>query len=65
MEFIDNPQFGHKYFKLPVFLVPFLMFLILFLVIYVSRVYVVSVLEALSWKEIIYRDFLSLFSSYG
>ncbi len=44
MEFIDNPQLGHKYFKLPVFLVPVLMFLILFLGIYASKIYVDSVL---------------------
>ena len=44
MEFIDNPSFGHKKFKLPVVLVPVVMFLVLFLGIWVSKVYVVSVL---------------------
>ena len=44
MDFIDNPQIGHKYLKLPVFLVPVLMFLILFLGILASKFYVDSVL---------------------
>ena len=44
MEFIDNPSFGHKKFKLPVVLVPVGMFLVLFLGILVSKVYVNSVL---------------------
>jgi len=44
MEFIDNPSFGHKKFKLPVVLVPVVMFLVLFLGILVSKVYVNSVL---------------------
>ena len=45
MEFIDDPQFGHKKNKLPVFLVPIIMFAILFIGILVSKLYVRSVLD--------------------
>ena len=44
MEFIDNPSFGHKKFKLPVVWVPVVMFLVLLLGIWVSKLYVDSVL---------------------
>tara|TARA_A100001037_G_C15007955_1_gene570305 strand:- start:186 stop:341 length:156 start_codon:yes stop_codon:yes gene_type:complete len=45
MEFIDDPQFGHKKMRLPVILVPVLMFVVLLLGIYVSKLYVASVEE--------------------
>lgn len=45
MEFIDDPQFGHKKNKLPVFLVPIIMFAILLIGILVSKLYVSSVLD--------------------
>ena len=44
MDFIDEPQFGHKHSKLPVVLVPLIMFLVLLLCIYASDVYVDNVL---------------------
>jgi hypothetical protein len=44
MEFIDDPQFGHKKNKLPLFMVPVLMFAILLLGIFASKVYVDNVL---------------------
>ena len=43
MEFIDDPQFGHKKMRLPVILVPVLMFVVLLFGIYVSKLYVASV----------------------
>lgn len=45
MAFIDDPQFGHTRNKLPVFLVPVIMFSILFLGIIASKIYVDSVLD--------------------
>jgi hypothetical protein len=45
MEFIDDPQIGHNKFKLPVLLVPVLMFVVLGLGIFVSKLYVSSVLD--------------------
>jgi len=44
MEFIDNPKFGHSKFKLPVQLVPVLMFGALIIRIFASKMYVDSVL---------------------
>jgi hypothetical protein len=44
MEFIDNPQFGHKKNKLPTFLVPVIMFAVLILGIIASKIYVDAVL---------------------
>ena len=46
MEFIDNPSFGHKKFKLPVVWVPIVMFAILLLGIIASKLYVDSVLSS-------------------
>ncbi len=40
MDFIDNPSFGHTKFKLPLFLVPVIMFAVLFLGIVATKVYV-------------------------
>jgi hypothetical protein len=40
MEFIDKPSFGHTKFKLPLFLVPVIMFAVLFLGILATKVYV-------------------------
>ena len=63
MEFIDDPQFGHKKNRLPIFLVPVVMFAVLILGIFVSKLYVDSVLdqphgrpriEAYSFREITY-----------
>ncbi len=45
MEFIDKPEFGHTKFKLPLFMVPVIMFAILILGIVASKIYVDSVLE--------------------
>ncbi len=45
MEFIDNPQFGHKRNKLPIFLVPVLMFVVVIVGIIASKVYVDAVLH--------------------
>ena len=45
MEFIDNPQFGHKKNKLPVFLVPVLMFVVVIVGIVASKIYVDAVLH--------------------
>ena len=44
MEFIDNPKFGHSKFKLPILLVPVLMFGSLIIGIFASKIYVDSVL---------------------
>ena len=52
MEFIDDPQFGHKKNKLHVFLVPILMFLILGIGIYASKLYVDSVLDHSESKQV-------------
>jgi hypothetical protein len=40
MEFIDKPTFGHTKFKLPVILVPVIMFAVLILGIVVTKIYV-------------------------
>ena len=45
MDFIDEPKFGHIKFKLPVLLVPVLMFGTLILGIIASKIYVSSVLD--------------------
>ena len=45
MEFIDKPEFGHTKFKLPLFMVPVIMFVVLILGIIASKVYVHSVLD--------------------
>jgi hypothetical protein len=45
MDFIDKPEIGHTKFKLPVFLVPVIMFAVLILGIIVSKAYVHSVLD--------------------
>ena len=45
MDFIDKPEIGHTKFKLPVFLVPVIMFAVLILGIIASKVYVHSVLD--------------------
>lgn len=42
--FIDDPQIGHSKFKLPVILVPVVMFAVLLLGIIASKVYVDAVL---------------------
>ena len=46
MDFIDDPKFGHSKFKLPVLMVPVLMFGALLVCIIASKIYVSSVLEA-------------------
>ena len=51
MEFIDDPKFGHSKFKLPIFLVPVLMFLALIIGIIASKIYVDSVLEKPETEE--------------
>jgi|TARA_X000000950_G_scaffold281082_1_gene376969 hypothetical protein len=45
MEFIDDPQFGHKKNRLPTFLVPVLMFAVLVFGIFISKLYVDSVVN--------------------
>ena len=45
MEFIDKPSFGHTKKRLPVLMVPFVMFAILLLAIWASKLYVSSVLD--------------------
>ena len=45
MEFIDDPQFGHKKNRLPIVLVPVVMFAVLILGIFVSKLYVDSVMD--------------------
>ena len=45
MEFIDNPKFGHSKFKLPILLVPVLMFGVVILSIIASKIYISSVLD--------------------
>ncbi len=45
MKFIDDPQFGHTKYRLPVLLVPVIMFAVLLLGIYASKAYVASVVE--------------------
>ena len=44
MEFIDNPKIGHSKLKLPLLLVPIIMFAVLLLGIVASKIYVDSVL---------------------
>jgi len=51
MDFIDNPSFGHSKFKLPVFLVPVVMFAVLALGIWASKLYVAGVLDHHSHSE--------------
>ena len=51
MEFIDDPKFGHSKFKLPIFLVPVLMFLTLIIGIIASKIYVDSVLDQPDTEE--------------
>jgi len=43
-DFIDDPKIGHTRMKLPVILVPFVMFAVLLLGIIASKIYVDSVL---------------------
>lgn len=43
-EFIDNPQFGHTKKKLPIILVPVVMFAVLLVGIIASKIYVDAVL---------------------
>ena len=43
-DFIDDPQFGHKHMRLPVILVPVVMFAVLLLGIVASKIYVDAVL---------------------
>ena len=45
-DFIDDPQFGHKHMRLPVILVPVVMFAVLLLGIVASKIYVDAVLYA-------------------
>ena len=52
MEFIDNPQFGHKKNKLPTFLVPVVMFAVLILGIIASKIYVDAVLYSDHGEEV-------------
>ena len=51
MDFIDNPSFGHSKFKLPVFLVPVVMFAVLAFGIWASKIYVEAVEEHHSHSE--------------
>jgi len=51
MEFIDDPKFGHSKFKLPVLLVPVLMFGTLIIGIVASKIYVSSVLDQPTTEE--------------
>lgn len=51
MDFIDNPNFGHRKFKLHVFLVPIVMFAVLGLGIWVSKLYVEGVQDHHSHSE--------------
>lgn len=44
-DFIDDPQFGHRKFRLPVLLVPALMFAVLLVGILASKLYVDSVMN--------------------
>lgn len=45
MDFIDKPEIGHTKSKLPIILVPVIMFAVLLLGIIVSKIYVHSVLD--------------------
>ena len=45
MEFIDDPKFGHTRNRLPVMLVPVLMFATLIVGIIVSKIYISNVLD--------------------
>jgi len=45
MEFIDKPTFGHTKYKLPVILVPVIMFAVLILGIVASKIYVDNVMD--------------------
>ena len=45
MDFIDNPTFGHTKFKLPLILVPVIMFAVLFLGIVATKIYVHMVMD--------------------
>ena len=45
MEFIDDPKFGHTRNRLPVMLVPVLMFASVIVGIVVTKIYVSSVLD--------------------
>lgn len=45
MDFIDEPKFGHTRNKLPIFLVPVIMFATLIVGIIASKIYVNSVLD--------------------
>jgi hypothetical protein len=45
MEFIDKPTFGHTKYKLPILLVPVIMFAVLYLGIKASQFYVSSVMD--------------------
>ena len=50
-DFIDDPKFGHTRMKLPVILVPVVMFGVLFLGIIASKVYVDAVLYSDNSEE--------------
>ena len=51
MDFIDDPKFGHSKFKLPVIMVPILMFASVVLCIIATKIYVSSVLDAPNAEE--------------
>jgi hypothetical protein len=51
-EFIDDPQFGHTKNKLPVILVPVLMFAVLLAGIVASKIYVDAVLYSDHGEEV-------------
>jgi len=50
-DFIDDPKFGHTRMKLPVLLVPVVMFGVLLLGIIASKIYVDSVLYSDHFEE--------------
>jgi len=50
-DFIDDPKIGHTRMKLPVILVPFVMFAVLLLGIIASKIYVDSVLYSDHFEE--------------
>ena len=51
-EFIDDPQFGHTKSKLPVILVPVVMFAVLLAGIIASKIYVDAVLYSDQGEEV-------------
>ena len=45
MDFIDDPQIGHTKFRLPMILVPVIMFAVVILSIAASKLYIASVVD--------------------